>query len=82
MGNVGCNGTERNLTECCGTEIHDDLYCLSRAYAGVRCMCICIQFKLYLLIKLLTMLQVLNVKRTVSNYLVNSLKMEDTFSFV
>ena len=36
LGNVGCKGTESNLTECCATEI---LYCPSGAYAGIRCMC-------------------------------------------
>ena len=35
--NVGCNGSENNLTSCCTSEISSNVYCHSRAYAGVRC---------------------------------------------
>ena len=35
--NVGCNGSESNLTSCCVTEIPSGVYCHSGAYAGVRC---------------------------------------------
>jgi hypothetical protein len=36
--NVGCNGSENNLTSCCAGEIFNSMYCHSGAYAGVRCM--------------------------------------------
>ena len=36
--NVGCNGSENNLTSCCSTAISSRFYCFNRTYAGVRCM--------------------------------------------
>ena len=36
--NVGCSGTEHNLTYCCATEIPSYLHCQTGLYAGVRCM--------------------------------------------
>ena len=35
--NVGCSGSESNLTSCCASEISSSVYCHSGAYAGVRC---------------------------------------------
>ena len=36
--NVGCTGSESNITSCCATTITDaDLLCHSGRYAGVRC---------------------------------------------
>ena len=35
---VGCNGSETNLTSCCASEISSNsYYCHSGAYAGVIC---------------------------------------------
>ena len=35
--NVGCSGSENNLTSCCASEISSSMYCHGKAYAGVRC---------------------------------------------
>ena len=38
LANVGCRGTENNITGCCATEVSRGLSCHSGTYAGVRCM--------------------------------------------
>ena len=38
---VGCNGSENNITSCCASEISSNMYCHSRAYAGLRCKLQC-----------------------------------------
>ena len=41
LANVGCRGTESNITDCCAMEDSSGLSCHSGTYAGVRCMCKC-----------------------------------------
>lgn len=38
LANVGCTGSEGNLTNCCATRISNHSQCHSRVHAGVRCM--------------------------------------------
>lgn len=41
LANVGCSGSEINLTSCCATIISNNSQCHSRVHAGVRCMFFC-----------------------------------------
>ena len=36
--NVGCHGSEHNLTSCCSVAIPSQFHCFNQTYAGVRCM--------------------------------------------
>ena len=36
--NVGCHGSENNLTSCCSVAIPSQFHCFNQTYAGVRCM--------------------------------------------
>ena len=38
LANVGCKGSETNLTNCCATRISNNSQCHGRVHAGIRCM--------------------------------------------
>ena len=38
LADVGCYGSEVNITSCCSRTISHNFYCHSQNYAGVRCM--------------------------------------------